>query len=154
MALNYNRLHQRGGAMAIPPAIQALQNLLNGLQAGELLTGDGNGNPVVVPVGTDGLVLTPDSTSPTGFSYQTLLAQPNVIEILAGDGTSGTTASGVTLTPLPGENYWPIDLSDYPEGPDVNGDPVDFVINIPAVVDQHKIYIKACLLYTSDAADE
>ena len=73
MALNYNRLHLRGGSTtstAIPPAIQALQNLLNGLQAGELLSGDGKGNPVVVPVGPDGLVLTPDSTSPTGFSYQ------------------------------------------------------------------------------------
>ena len=129
--------------MAIPPAIQALQNLLNGLQAGELLTGDGNGNPVVVSVGADGLVLTPDSTSPTGFSYQTLLAQPNVTEILAGDGTGSTIASGVTLTPLAGENYWPVDLSDLPEGPDANGDPVDFVINIPAVVAQHRIYIKA-----------
>ena len=64
-------------------------------------------------------------------------------EIIAGDGTGATTASGVTLTPLPGENYWPVDLSDYPEGPDENGNPVEFVINIPAVVDQHKIYIKA-----------
>ena len=44
---------------------------------------------------------------------------------------------------MPGENYWPVDLSDYPEGPDANGKPVDFVINIPAVVDQHRIYIKA-----------
>ena len=39
----------------------------------------------------------------------------NVREIIAGDGTGATTASGVTLTPLPGENYWPVDLSDLPE---------------------------------------
>ena len=95
----------------------------------------------------EGLAGTSTSLVPTVAVVKEMIdaatADLNVTEIIAGDGTGGTTASGVTLTPLPGENYWPVDLSGYPEGPDANGDPVDFVINIPAVPDQHKIYIKA-----------
>ena len=105
MALDYDRLHQRGGSTTsttsttIPPAIQALQNLLNGLQAGELLTGDGNGNPVVVPIGTDGQVLTPDSTSPTGFSYQGSPAQQSAAtEALSGLIEIATPVSYTHLT--------------------------------------------------------
>ena len=63
-----------------------------------------------------------------------------VVTTTPGDGSNGTTISGSTLVPEPGDNYWRVDLSVLAEG--TVADPTEFVLNIGTQVEPHTVTVK------------
>lgn len=87
---------------------------------GELLVGDGSGNPTALPVGTDGYVLKADSNEPTGVKWSLATANAPLNQSLnASNLTSGTIPSSVfpaTLPAISGTNLTNLNASNLSSG--------------------------------------
>ena len=87
---------------------------------GELLVGDGSGNPTALPVGTDGYVLKADSNEPTGVKWSLATANAPLNQSLnASNLTSGTIPDSVfpaTLPAISGTNLTNLNASNLSSG--------------------------------------
>tara|TARA_B100002052_G_scaffold196729_1_gene179477 strand:- start:3752 stop:5542 length:1791 start_codon:yes stop_codon:yes gene_type:complete len=87
---------------------------------GELLVGDGSGNPTALPVGTDGYVLKADSNEPTGVKWSLATANAPLNQSLnASNLTSGTIPNSVfpaTLPAISGTNLTNLNASNLSSG--------------------------------------
>ena len=105
---------------------------------GQILVGDGSGDPSALSVGTNNYVLTADSGEATGVKWAAAsggggFSQDSGGNLVAGTNAGEDLASGGTYNVLIAE---------------------DAGKNITSGDDNICIGINACLLYTSDAADE
>ena len=87
---------------------------------GELLVGDGSGNPTALPLGTDGYVLKADSNEPTGVKWVLATANAPLNQSLnASNLTSGTipnSAFPATLPAISGTNLTNLNASNLSSG--------------------------------------
>ena len=87
---------------------------------GELLVGDGSGNPTALPVGTNGYVLKADSSEPTGVKWSLATANAPLNQSLnASNLTSGTIPNSVfpaTLPAISGTNLTNLNASNLSSG--------------------------------------
>jgi hypothetical protein len=64
----------------------------------DLLTATANDTPARLAVGTNGQVLTADSTAGTGLSWATLPASGKVLQVVMGQTSTAVTVTSTTLT--------------------------------------------------------